>query len=523
MLELPGHHVAEKIYESASIVYRGRRERDGRPVIFKSLSSDHPTIGNIARLNHEAEILKNLNIEGVPRLFGKAQDKNKPVLIMEDVGRLTLQGYCESTRIEPGLFLELAVQLVELIGKVHQENIIHKDINPANLIFDPEKNRVMLIDFGIASLLSRENPTFSAPELIEGTLAYISPEQTGRMNRSIDYRTDFYSLGVVFYRILCGRLPFETADPMEMIHCHIARSAPPVREIAPDIPEVVENIVMKLLSKTAEERYQSAYGLKRDLERCLEAWRDKGRIEPFPIAKEDISEQFQIPQRLYGREKDIEALLNAFSQAKNGKTELILIAGHSGIGKTVLVNEIHKPVVQSRGRFTSGKFNQFEKETPFSALIQAFQELIRQLLTESRKNLERWREKILHALTPNARLITEVIPDLELIIGEQPETPTLAPAESRNRFNTYFKKFFNIFTSKEHPLVIFLDDLQWADNATLDMITRILGDLESNHLLLIGAYRDNEVTPAHPLALTLDAIEKQDVAVETIGLKTLSA
>ncbi|MCP4690068.1 MAG: AAA family ATPase, partial [Desulfobacterales bacterium] len=492
-------------------------------VILKFLSSERPTFDALARLNHEAEILRPLNIEGVPKFFDKPRYKNSPVLVLQDIGGLTLGEYCRTNPVTLDFFLGSAIRLVELIDKLHRENIIHKDINPTNVILNPDEKRLMLIDFGVASRLSRENPTVSSPGLIEGTLAYMSPEQTGRMNRAVDYRTDFYSLGVTFYEILCGRPPFETADPMEMIHCHIAKKAPPVREIAPGIPEVVENIVMKLLAKTAEERYQSAYGLKRDLEKCLEARRDKGRIEPFPIAKEDISERFQIPQRLYGRDREIAALLNAFSLAKNGKTELILIAGHSGIGKTVLVNEIHKPIVRSRGRFISGKFNQFEKETPFSALIQAFQDLIQQLLTESRENLARRREKILRALNPNARLITEVIPELALIIGEQPGPATLGPEETRNRFNTYFKKFVNIFTSQKHPLVIFLDDLQWADNATLDMITRILGDMESNHLLLIGAYRDNEVTPAHPLALTLDAIEKQDVAVETIGLKTLSA
>ncbi len=418
--------------------------------------------------------------------------------------------------------MRLAIQISEQLGKIHQKQIIHKDINPSNIIFNELTKAIQIIDFGISSALSRETTSFRSPEKLEGTLPYISPEQTGRMNQAIDYRSDFYSLGVCFYEILSGRKPFESYDPMELVHCHIAQSAVSLTEIVTDLPESIERIVSKLMSKTKEERYQSAIGLKKDLERCLSELEANNRIDPFKPGESDFSPILQIPQKLYGRQEQVTHLLKSFYQITEGKSELILIAGYSGIGKTALVNEIQKPITESRGYFITGKFDQFQRDIPYSALIKAFQGLVKQILTQRKSKLEGWKNKINDELAPNAQVIIDVIPELELIIGKQPPLAPIQPAEALNRFNIFFRKFVGVFTAKNNPLVLFLDDLQWADNASLDLLKALITDKSSQYLLLIGAYRDNEVTGAHPLLLMLNACKEQKAIIETMTLDNLS-
>ncbi|MDZ8056288.1 MAG: AAA family ATPase [Aulosira sp. ZfuVER01] len=526
MLKIPGYQIQTKIHESAnSQVYRGIRERDSLPIIFKILKKAYPTPEEITRYKLEYEITRSLSLEGVIQAYSLQQYQSTFAIIMEDFGGESLAKIISTTKFTLMEFLKLAVQITKSLSDIHTAKIIHKDINPSNIVFNPKTQQLKIIDFGIATDLLRETLTLRNPTVLEGTLAYISPEQTGRMNRSLDYRTDFYSLGATLYELLTHRLPFAASDTLELIHYHLALEPVPPHLINPEIPVIVSEIILKLLAKTAEERYQSAWGIKTDLERCLIQLQHKERIELFPLAQQDISDRFHIPEKLYGREKEVEMLLAAFARVagEDGETnqvEMMLVAGYSGIGKSVLVQEIYKPITQQRGYFVSGKFDQYQRDIPYFAIAQAFDSLIKQLLTEDEKRLSQWREKLLAALGANSRVITQVIPALELIVGNQPDVPVLPPTESQNRFNQVFQNFIRVFTQKEHPLVIFLDDLQWVDNASLKLIQLLA--IVGRSLLLIGAYRDNEVNAAHPLIQTMAEIRQGEGVVNQLSLSVLS-
>ncbi|MBW4493241.1 MAG: AAA family ATPase [Oscillatoria princeps RMCB-10] len=534
MLAIPGYQIAEAIYTGVStVVYRGRRQRDFEPVVLKLLNKEYPTPEELAKFKQQYEITQNLDLPGAVKSYSLETYQNSLVLVMEDFGGQSLKDFITAHRLNLLEFLRIARQLAETLGQLHQESIIHKDIKPQNIIINRETGQVKIADFSLATLLSRESQSVSNPNLLEGTLAYMSPEQTGRMNRSIDCRTDFYSLGVTFYEMLTGELPFPTSDPMELVHSHIAKMPVPPREAGEleskgvgEIPKPVSDIVMKLLAKTAEDRYQSAWGLKADLETCLNQLQKTGKISDFPLGTQDFSGQLQIPQKLYGREKEVAALMACFDRAAAGTAEMTLVAGYSGIGKTALVSEIHKPVVRERGYFIAGKFDQFKRNIPYSALIQAFQDLMRQLLTESEAQIEAWKEKLLDALGTNGQVIVDVIPEVELIAGSQPPVPQLGPTESQNRFNLVFQKFIRVFAQEEHPLAIFLDDLQWADLPSLKLIQLLVAQAESagtaGNLLLIGAYRDSEVDAADPLMLALDEIQKAGARINRISLRPLN-
>ena len=529
MIEIDGYQISAQIYESPnSLVYRGIQQKDNQRVILKMLKQDYPTPAELTRYKQEYEIVRNLNLEGVVKAYTQKKYQKTLVIILEDFGGKSLKKLLETPGEQLGFadleeFLRMAIATTDILGKIHAANVIHKDINPANIVFNPETGQLKIIDFGIATVFTRENPTLKNPDVLEGTLAYISPEQTGRMNRSLDYRTDFYSLGVTFYELLTKQLPFATPDALELVHCHIAKQPVPPHQINPEIPLAVSDIVMKLMAKTAEDRYQSAFGIKADLERCLIELQTKGTISSFQLASQDISDQFQIPQKLYGREAEVETLLTAFERVAraHGRVEMMLVAGYSGIGKSSLVAEIHKPNTRLRGYFTEGKFDQFQRNIPYSAVVTAFKRLVRQLLTESEAQLNLWRAKLLAAFGANGQVIIDVIPEVELIVGKQPAVPELGPTESQNRFNLVFGNFIRAFCTKEHPLVIFLDDLQWADSATLKLIELIMTDSETQYLFLIGAYRDNEVSPTHPFIMTVDGLRKQGATVSQITLAPL--
>ena len=533
MLDIPGYTITEKLNESQrSIVYRGNLSEEGRPVIIKVLRAEYPDSRDIARIRHEYEIARELDFEGIVQAFELKKYKNSLVLVFEDFGGISLRQIIsldkEYFRNNIPKFLELALKISQVLGEIHNKKIIHKDIKPHNIIVNERTRDVKLTDFGISTLLEREDQKVGNPYILEGTLAYMSPEQTGRMNRAVDYRSDYYSLGISLYEMLTGRRPFETEDAMEMVHSHIAVEPISPHEGDNRIPQLISQIVMKLLSKTAEDRYQSAYGLISDLQRCVDHLNAGGSLdapellEEFTPGKNDVSDKLQIHQKLYGRNEERSELLKAFDRSSLGIREIVLVTGPSGIGKSSLVNELHKPIVYRRGYFASGKFDQYRRNIPFTSLIQAFQELVRQVLTESDESIPYWREKLKMALGVNGRVLTDVIPEVELIIGEQPKVPELPSAESQNRFNLVFQSFIKVFAKKEHPLAIFLDDLQWADYASLGLIKTLVTASDIESLFLICAYRSNEVSSTHPLTLTIDEIRQEGATINSINLGPLT-
>jgi predicted ATPase/signal transduction histidine kinase/tRNA A-37 threonylcarbamoyl transferase component Bud32 len=523
--EVVGCSLTEHLYESAnSLVYRGRRGSNDKPAIIKILKEDYPTPAELTRYRQEYEITHSLNLEGVIQTYGLEPYQRTLAIVLEDFGGQSLKDCFKGQAVPLEKFLDLAVQIVKTLGQIHSRNVIHKDINPSNIIVNPATGQLKIIDFGISTQLSRENPTLKNPRVLEGTLAYISPEQTGRMNRALDYRTDFYSLGVTFYELLTGQLPFTTTDALELVHCHIAQQPVPPHQISPALPQALSDLVLKLMAKTAEDRYQNAFGLQTDLETCREQFLATGTITPFTLGTQDLSGRFQIPQKLYGREAEITTLLAAFERVNqpHSTSELMLVAGYSGIGKSSLVAEVHKPITEKRGYFIAGKYDQFQKDVPYSAVIAAFRSLAKQLLTESESHLEQWRQRLLTALGPNGQVVVDVIPEMALITGPQPPVTELGPTESQNRFNLVFQNFIRVFCDPNHPLVLFLDDLQWADSASLKLMQLMMTDSEMRSLLVIGAYRDNEVSPTHPLMTLLGHFQKQGVTVNTITLAPLS-
>ncbi len=544
---IPGYGITEQIYLGGkTLVCRGIRAQDQKPVIIKFMQNEYPTFSEIIHFRNQYTITKNLDLTGIVKPYSLVNYRNGYALLMEDFGGISLKDYVTNVETEDTTslqqFLQIAIQIASTLAELHCHGVIHKDIKPANIVINPSTLEVKLIDFSIASLLPREIQFLTNPNVLEGTLAYISPEQTGRMNRGIDYRSDFYSLGITFFELLTGQLPFTTTDPMELVYCHIAKQPPNASSLNPNIPTVVSEIISKLMAKNAEDRYQSALGLKHDLEMCIQQWQQTGNIAPFELGKQDISDRFLIPEKLYDRKHEVEIILAAFDRVTQGTTEMISIVGASGIGKTAVVNEIYKPIVRQRSYFIKGKFDQLGHDIPLSGFVQAFRDLIGQLLSETDEQIQRWKAKILSALGEQAHVIVDLIPQLELIIGKQPLVTELSGSAAQNRFHLLFQRFVQVFATKEHPLVIFLDDLQWADAASLKFIqllmsesnavnknisfSPLLGETEKGGetrggFLLIGAHRDNEVSKAHPLYLTLNEIEKTGV-INTITLEPLN-
>ncbi len=445
------------------------------------------------------------------------------VMCLEDCGGKPLQKWLKEQRaFTLDESLTLAINVTEILIQTHERNIIHKNINPSNIIFNPNSGETKIIDFGISTQMSKQHPTLTTPNELEGSLAYISPEQTGRMNCSLDHRTDHYSLGATLYQLFTGAVPFTSTDMMELIHCHIAKKPIPPIQINPDLPPVLSNLIMKLLEKAAEARYQSARGIKTDLHACLVALQETGTVELFTLARSDISDRLQIPQKLYGREQELDTLLSAFERVAGGRMEMMLVSGHSGTGKSVLVSEVHKFVTRKRGYLVTGKFDQLQRDVPYSSIVNALGGLVQQLLSESETELNQWKERLLIAVGSNGQVIVEMIPEIELIIGPQPAVPQLGPTESQNRFNGVFRNVIRAFCQTGQSLVIFLDDLQWVDSATLNLLEVVTAEREGAALLLVGAYRDNEVGPTHPLTRTLSKLREENLPVNHISLGPLS-
>jgi PAS domain S-box-containing protein len=486
------------------------------------VATEETSFASVERLEHEYALKGELDANWAARPVALTHYNDRMALVLEDPGGAPLDRLLGRPLVV-AQFLRIAIPLAGALRRVHERGLIHKDIKPANILVDAASGGVWLTGFGIASRLPREHQAPAPPEVIAGTLAYIAPEQTGRMNRSVDSRSDLYALGVTFYEMLTGTLPFSAADPMEWVHCHIARQPVPPDERVAGLPGPLSAIVMKLLAKTAEERYQTAAGLEADLRRCLAEWEATGRIEPFRVGAQDASDRLLIPERLYGREREIDTLLASFDRVvAQGTTELMLVSGYSGIGKSSVVNELHKALVPPRGLFASGKFDQYKRDIPYATLGQAFQSLVRSLLSQSEAELGQWRDSLSEALGPNGQLIVNLVPELELVIGKQPPVADLPPQDAQNHFQMVFRRFLGVFARKEHPLALFLDDLQWLDAATLDLLEHLVTHSEVRHLLLVGAYRDNEVSPTHPLLRTLEAIRKAGAFVEEISLAPLA-
>ncbi|WP_354037154.1 AAA family ATPase [Bradyrhizobium sp. S3.2.6] len=499
-----------------------RRQTHGSSavVLIVRPTAEHPA--TLDRLAHECELREELDEAWAVRPLELIREAGRTMLVLEDpCGEplLNLLGI----RMEPKPFLRLAVGITRAVGKLHRSGLVHKDLKPAHILVNCPDEQVRLTGFGLASRLSRERVPPGPAEFIAGSLPYMAPEQTGRMNRSVDCRSDLYSLGVTFYQMLTGALPFTGSDPLEWIHCHIARKATPPVEKSQNLPEPISQIVMKLLAKTAEERYQTAAGLEHDLQHCLAAWANHGRIDTFELGADDTPDRLLIPEKLYGRAREIETLLGSFDRAvKSGAPGLVLVAGYSGIGKSSLVQELHKVLVPSRGLLASGKFDQLKRDVPYATLVQTFQSLVRPLLSKSEGELATWRQALRAALGANGRLMIDLIPDLSLIIGEQPAPAELPARQAQNRFQLVLRRFIGAFARRTHPLVLFLDDLQWHDAATLDLIEDLLTQSDL-HLLLIGAYRSNEVDAGHPLKRKLESIRRADVNLEKITLSPLTA
>ena len=470
--------VEEVLWEdNERVVYRTTRsgaDGDRQPVLAVLPAAEHPTPATLDRLAHEYGLRDMLDAAWAARPLELVRESGQTILVLEDPGGEPLDRLI-GPPLEIRTFLRLAVALSAALRQVHERGLIHKDIKPANVLVSSAIDQVWLTRFGIASRLPRERQPPDPPEFIAGTLAYMAPEQTGRMNCAIDSRSDLYALGVTLYQMLTGSLPFTAADPMELVHCHIARKPVAPSERLDNIPGPVSQIIMKLLAKTAEERYQTAAGVESDLRRCLAEWERQGRIDPFALGEHDTPDRLLIPEKLYGRASETEALLTSFDRVvASGTPELVLVSGYSGIGKSSVVNELHKVLVQPRGLFASGKFDQYKRDIPYATLAQAFQSLVRSLLSKSDAELRIWRDAFRQALGPNALLIVDVVPELKLIIGEQPPVPVLLPQDAQRRFQLVFRRFISVFARPDHPLALFLDDLQWLDAATLDLLEDVL-------------------------------------------------
>ena len=455
------------------VLCRGwRRGDDGnrRAVLVVLPAAEHPSPSNLDRFAHEFGLKKELDGRWAAQPLELVYDGGRPMLVLEDAGGEPLDQILR-TPIETGSFLRVAIGIAAALGKVHEKGLIHKDIKPANILVNSATGEVRFTGFGIASRLVRQRQPSGPPDTLIGTLAYMAPEQTGRMNRSIDSRSDLYALGITLYEALTGALPFTATNPVEWVHCHLAK-----RPLAPadrmnGIPDAVSEIVVKLLAKTAEDRYQTAAGLEHDLRRCLAEWERHGRVEPFALGERDMPDRLMIPEKLYGREREVASLLAAFDRVvETGAPELVLVSGYSGVGKSSVVNRLQKTLICPRGLFASAKFDQYKRDIPYATVAQAFQNLLRRLLSKSEAELGVWRDELRKALGPDGRLVTDLIPELKLLIGEQTPVPDLPPKDAQRRFHSTLRRFIAVFARPEHPLALFLDDLQWLDAATLDLL-----------------------------------------------------
>lgn len=518
-----GYQIETTLFESEkSIIYRTKPDKRNKlQKILKVHKGDFLPQEEKVRYQQEYTIAQTLDHPGILKSTELLSDDQDIAIVFENFKGYSLQELATKDPISLKTALSIAIQLSTVLEYIHTNKIIHKDICPGNILWNSDTDELRLIDFGIATSLEYEHYSGHPTDRLEGTIQFISPEQTGRMNRIIDYRTDFYSMGMTLYLLFTGKLPFTTSDPLEILHFHLARTIPRPSTICPTLPQQLSEITLKLLEKEAENRYQTAYGIRRDLEECSDQLQLKKSISVFPLARHDIYDRLNISQKIYGRETEINQLLHAFDRVSHGTSEMIFVAGYSGVGKTALINEVHKPIAEKKGVFISGKYDQYQRNTPYYAFIRIFSQLVRNVLLLPESQLESYRSQIIAALGHNAGILTNLVPDLEILVGKHEEMSTLGSLETQNLFNELTRRFIKIFATAEHPLALFIDDFQWADLASLQMLNVLLTDQTVKHLLILGSYRDNEVHKTHPLLLAKEEIEKK-AAINTITLEPLS-
>ena len=518
-----GYRALRRLHKSPGCtISRAIRLKDGTAVVIKQLHRNHCSRERLSRLQHEFDMLSRLDIIGIVTPLELIQMDAGPATILTDSGSVSLRQLLAEQQLNWSQWLSVAIRISTLLGRLHEAGVIHKQVNPDHLLLNPDTGLVELIGFSLSTGLSREQASWNTPELGAGGLAYIAPEQSGRINRNIDYRSDYYSLGATLYELMTGRPPFVSPDGMALVHDHIAKQPTPPHEINPQLPQMLSRVILKLLSKDAAQRYQSSVGLIHDLRFCLQAHQRGEHDLDFTPGEQDLSARFQIPQRLYGRESVLEHLQQLYDRCRQGQTPLVLITGYAGVGKTSLVHELRQYVNEQGGSFSSGKFDQFRRNRPYFAIFQALQALVRQLLTEPEARIAHLRKQLLDSVGAHAQILLKLIPELELIIGSQPDAPPLSAAEEQNRFSRIFLQMLRVLASPERPLVLFLDDLHWADLASLHLIETLAGVVDPPRLLLIGSYRDHELGATHPLRTSLERLQHSPLPPLELALEPLN-
>ncbi len=520
MLKFPGFSDVEKIHEGKrSTIFSATK--DAQSVIIKYLNKENPTADDIVHYQYEYELLKDIDDVCFMRVLDFQLYENSCFIVMEDARMKSVEELLKDTQLDMKQKLNLALEMTKLLDRLYDRHIIHKSFTLSNILYDPDNSTVKLTNFASAITLSFEQNIFKNPHAQEGELCYYSPEHTGRMNRNVDYRSDFYSFGVCLYKLFCGVFPFEEENRLKLFHLIIASMAIPPHERLASIPTALSKIIMKLLEKNAEDRYQSVHGLRSDISRLIDKLGTGADVD-FDVCQDDHTGVLHIPQKLFGREDEVKTLMGSFKRVSEGAKEILLVSGYSGVGKSVLVNEVHKPITKKQGFFIEGKFDQFQKDKPYLTMVQAFSTWIEHIMNEPKPEQERWKERLLHALGRNAQVIIELIPAFERLLGKQAPAETLSGIEAQNRFNFLFTSLVNCIASKEHPLVLFIDDLQWSDQATLNLIETLFLDAQSSYFLLFGAYRDNEVDETHPFIKSMEQMKKEGVTIGDLRIGNLT-